>query len=191
MTRCFVAVFPPEAVRAAIARRLAPMTRDPQVKWVAPELMHFTLRFFGDLDEDRVERAKELTGQVAGLVEPFTARLGGAGTFPPKGRPRVYWVGLEAGAEALVALAATLDRGYEAAGLGASDRPMAPHLTLGRARPLRGRRGAPPGARPDFRRLTFEIPDFIVRSVCVVASELSPRGPAYTPLAEYLLSGEG
>jgi 2'-5' RNA ligase len=191
VTRTFVAVFPPEAIRLEIARRLAPLAGDSAVKWVAPELMHFTLRFFGDLDEGRIERVKELTEQVASLERPFGLRLGGAGTFPPKGRPRVYWVGVEAGARELVDLAEMLDRAYAGAQLGASDRPMTPHLTVGRARQMRGKRPREERNLPDFRRLTFDTPDFIVRSVCVVASRLSPRGPAYTPLAEFLLSGEG
>ena len=191
MTRTFVAVFPPEEVRREVARRLAPHARDTSVKWVPHDLMHFTLRFFGDLDEDRLERVTELTGQVALLASPFVARLSGAGTFPPKGRPRVFWVGLGAGAPALRELAEMLDRAFAGAGLGASDRPMSPHLTVGRAKQMRGRKGAHAEKRPDFRRLTFDTLEFKVRSVSVVASQLSPRGPAYTPLAEFLLSGEG
>jgi 2'-5' RNA ligase len=191
VTRTFVAVFPPEAVRLEIARRLAPLAGDPSVKWVAPELMHFTVRFFGDLDDARLERVEEVTGQVAALERPFTARLSGAGTFPPKGRPRVFWVGLAAGAREMTDLAAVLERAYAVARLGTSDRPMAPHLTVGRAREMRGKPPREARSTPDFRSLTFDGADFIVRSVCVVASRLSPRGPAYTPLAEYLLSGEG
>lgn len=191
MIRTFVALFPPPDVVDAAARFMAPLQRGGGgVKWVSPELLHYTLRFFGDQPEEAVRRILSTTETVASLLAPFSARLAGTGTFPPRGRPRVYWLGMDRGAGAFTALATTLDRAYEAAGLGAADRPAAPHLTIGRVR--RGGRPEPAtGPLAGFGRLTFSGPDFIFSNVRVVQSDLTPRGPTYTPLGEYPLSGSG
>ena len=194
MIRTFSALFLPDDIRQEVAELVESFRREGgEVKWVAPELLHLTVRFFGDLDEEAMERVQVVTGQVAEMVAPIRTRIAGAGTFPPRGRPRVYWLGLERGQEALVQLGETLNRAYQGAGLGEADRPLAPHLTIGRARPpRRGRRPSPAPARlRAFARLTFATPEFIFQTVSVVRSDLAPHGPTYTPLAEYLLTGQG
>jgi 2'-5' RNA ligase len=196
MIRTFTALFLPDDIRDQVGELVESLRRDGgEVKWVSPELLHLTVRFFGDLDEDAVERVEVVTGQVAEMVAPIRTRIVGAGTFPPRGRPRVYWLGLQRGRESLVQLGETLNRAYRGAGLGEADRPLSPHLTIGRARPPRRGRRQPPSPPPprlrDFGRLTFQTPEFIFQTVSVVRSELSPHGPTYTPLAEYLLTGQG
>ncbi len=187
--RTFTALFLPDEPRGRVAR-FVNQQRAPGdgVKWVAPELLHFTLRFFGDLEEAEVDRVKTVTSRVASGFGPITARIEGTGTFPHGGRPNVYWLGLAAGAEGITRLARALELAYRDARLGRADKPFRPHLTVGRA----GRGRAASRAIPqDFRGLTFHTPDFILDTVCVVRSDLSPRGPTYTPLAEVLLSGDG
>jgi 2'-5' RNA ligase len=190
--RTFVAVRLSPPVRGEVSRFLHPLKPEgPQVKWVADDLLHLTLRFFGDLDETRVEKACQVSRELADTFGPIRARLGGTGTFPPHGRPRVYWIGLREGGEALLQLAGSLDRGYRSAGLGQADRPFSPHLTVGRAKPTRGKR-PPVGPRVrEFRSLTFESSRFIIDRVCVVRSDLTPHGPTYTPIGDYPLSGRG
>jgi len=190
--RTFSGILLPPDVRREVGRFVTPLRPEgPHVKWVDEDLFHLTLRFFGDLDEARVERACQATRELAATFAPIRARLGGTGTFPPRGRPRVYWIGMRQGAEELRQLGEALDRGYKAAGLGAADRPVSPHLTVGRAKPPRGR---PPriGKRVwDFGGLTFESPGFIIDRVCVVRSDLAPHGPTYTPIGDFPLSGSG
>ncbi len=192
MTRAFTAIFPPAPVREKLARFVASLEREGgDVKWVRPENLHLTLRFFGDLEDDALERAQQVTREIVSSFAPFRVRLAGTGTFPARGRPRVYWVGIDRGVDDLDLLAGALDRGYRSAGLGKADKAFAPHLTVGRARPPRGRRQPVPQKLWTFGRLTFESLEFTVPSVCVVASELSPRGPTYEPLAEFPMSGHG
>jgi len=191
MARMFVAVRLP----AAIARELVSLGRRLErsildVRWVAEENLHFTLRFFGELTEDEVARAIQAATAVAASTTGFTLEIQGLGTFPESGRPRVLWVGVGAGGEALIELARGLDAAFQTAGLGPADRPFAPHLTLGRFRdPNPPRRGGarPPAvplqAVPAIRQaLASEAPggqEFRVESVALIESRLSPRGPTY------------
>jgi 2'-5' RNA ligase len=59
--------------------------------------------------------------------------LGGAGTFPPQGRPRALWLGIVEGAEALGDLATQLDAALTSAGWPSDHRPFRAHLTLARS----------------------------------------------------------
>jgi 2'-5' RNA ligase len=192
MIRTFTAVFLPEDARRQVAGLIERLQAPGDaVKWVEPGLLHFTLRFFGDLDEEAVARVNEITGRVATTLGPIRARLEGTGTFPPGGPPRVYWIGMGLGQDAMVRLARALELAYRDARLGRADKPFAPHLTIGRARTGRGPHRSPSAGPRDFGRLTFSGLEFIVQRVSVVRSDLSPHGPTYTPLAEHPLSGEG
>ncbi len=64
----------------------------PSLKWVKPEHMHLTLRFFGDIKRSRMlEVEKLLSSRQMGQTE-FT--LDKLGTFCGKDQlPSVYWLG--------------------------------------------------------------------------------------------------
>ncbi len=195
--RLFFAVRPPEAVRVPLWRALAPLREAaPGVRWAAPELYHVTLRFLGDVAASRVPRL----AAAAEALKPesaFPARLTHTGTFPPRGIPRVYWVGVRA--EPLIRLRRRLDAAIAGAGVPKDDGRFAPHLTIGRVR--RGRRTGPAerlaGRAPRRSRWFHHGPpngvpgEFIVRAVHLVRSELFPTGPRYTNIHKVMLSTGG
>jgi 2'-5' RNA ligase len=138
--RLFVAVPLPddaaEAVRSVVdevrAEPLPAGARD--VRWVRLDGLHLTLRFLGPTPEDRVEGTATAVREVAqAAAGPIAMELGGAGTFPPHGRPRALWLGIVQGAEALGDLATRLDTTLASAGWPSEHRPFRPHLTLARS----------------------------------------------------------
>jgi 2'-5' RNA ligase len=202
MARVFVAVRLP----AAVAERVAQVGRDLErgladVKWVEIENLHFTLRFFGELDPQAIERAVLAVSAVTEATTTFTLRLEGLGTFPPQGRPRVIWAGVTSGGEELMGLASRLEARFVELGLGRADRAFAPHLTLGRVRDPNapGRRGgkarghvplqAPAAMQAAIGAARFEGADFRVDEVRVVESRLHPAGPEYLDIHKADLGG--
>jgi 2'-5' RNA ligase len=142
--RLFVAVPLPRpalvAVEALVAGvRLAPEPgpgerRDPaDVRWVRMDGLHVTLRFLGPTDAARLPDARAAVQAAADGVERFEVSLRGAGVFPEHGRPRVLWLGLERGLDALDALAGRLASALADRGWPHDDRPVRPHLTLARS----------------------------------------------------------
>lgn len=179
MVRAFAAIALPDRQREALATYLARCAAvAPGFRWVAPESLHVTLRFAGNLDDAVAERLAE---SLAGVRAPaFAARLGGPGTFGGP-RPSVVWLALAEGAEAAAALAAECERACQAAGLEPEARTFRPHLTLARAR---DRRGAPPVALPPAP----ELEAWPVREFVLYRSQLQGgRPPVYTPLRRYRL----
>ena len=202
MARVFVALRLP----AAVAERMAAVGRDLErkladVKWVETENLHFTLRFFGELDPGAVERVVLAVTAVTAATTAFTLRLDGLGTFPPRGRPRVLWAGVGAGRAELEALASRLEERFVEHGLGRADRVFAPHLTLGRVRDPNapGRRGrpareripeqAPAAVHAAIEAARFEPVEFRADEVCVVESRLHPTGPEYLDIHRAGLGG--
>jgi len=189
MTRAFLAVYPDPAARAALATCLVGLASDvPRgVRWTSPEQAHLTLRFFGNLTDGDVTTAARVVSELTATREPFSLAWGGLGAFPGWRRPRVIWIGAGSGGAELEALAADLDDGFAAAGLGRADRPFRSHLTLGRCRD-----GAAldPVTLERLRRRPVDIPPGRVTAVCLMESRLGPRGAAHHLLAEARL-GEG
>lgn len=186
MIRTFVAAPVEDAVvrrRLAGARSLLPELRG--VRWAAERQLHFTLKFLGDVEEERIEAARRATAAAArGGPGSFRLALEGLGAFPPKGAARVVWAGCGAGAEALASLAATVEEAFDAAGFPREERPFSPHLTLARVRdPLSGRRLAQ--ALPSVPEEPFGT--VLVGSIVLYRSDLSPAGPDYSELLRVAL----
>jgi 2'-5' RNA ligase len=179
--RSFVAVLLPDAVRARLAAQVAEIrSRGRALAWVRADNLHLTLRFLGALEPVVLARAQEAMRVAAASVgTSFTIELGGLGSFPARGAPRVVWAGVVAGDERLVALHAALEAALEARGIPGEGRAFHPHVTLARARERRAgaRLDAVLGPGPRFGRLE-------VGAVHLMRSELGPGGSRYSVLAD-------
>ena len=188
VTRAFVAVFPPLAVREAIGARLETLASPHDgVAWVRAVNLHFTLRFLGDLTSQRLEAARHAVVATASSKDraPFRMSLGGTGAFPGPARARVLWLGAREGATPLTLLAGALEAALVREGFLRADRPFTPHLTLGRPRD-------PDGAGPAVARfLAAEFPpaEFEVHEIVLVSSTLASGGSIYAPVATVALGG--
>ncbi|HYM84820.1 MAG TPA: RNA 2',3'-cyclic phosphodiesterase, partial [Candidatus Dormibacteraeota bacterium] len=104
-----------------------------EVRWVRLDGLHVTLRFLGATAEERIPGIETALRGAASGVSPFLVTIAGAGAFPPVGRPRVLWLGIEGGAGRLAGLAAAIDEGLAADEWDRETRPFRAHLTLARA----------------------------------------------------------
>jgi 2'-5' RNA ligase len=177
--RCFIAV----EIDPPIRRRLASLQRDLAsaglpVRWVRPERMHLTLRFLGEVADDRLGEIGGVMADVARKGSPFELRVAGAGCFPKSGRRvRVVWVGLEDPTGRLQACQALLEAGLQGLGFEPEDRPFAPHLTLGRVKT--------PSRPEPLREMVAAAADFdagvlTVGRMILFESRLQKSGPEYT-----------
>lgn len=156
------------------------------VSWVKPENLHFTLKFLGEVAETHLSALRDVFRHSLVGLRPFSLSLAGVGTFPPKGRPRVIWVGVDQGAEEMERLRERIDKVLVPLGFPREDRPFRPHLTLGRIKGggrldplLEGLRSAAVGS----------VGQMQVDRVELMQSQLDPAGAIYTsveavPLAE-------
>lgn len=112
-----------------------------EIVWEPPEKLHFTLKFLGDVDVDALHmEALTRAASVAGEVAPFDLSPGALGVFPDASSPRILWLGVDFGGEALVSLATKLEALLAREGYAREVRPYRPHLTLARAKGKAGER---------------------------------------------------
>ena len=188
--RIFIAVEVPAPVRDGIVElqeKLASVGIR-NIRWVDAPGIHLTLRFCGELSRDTVDRlASDLSSGPD--LPGFRVRIGGLGVFPPRGRPRVLWVGVRSEGP-LTALAAWVETKASGAGIPAEPRPFHPHLTLGRFR-------ATPGNGIDSLLNRFPSPELgevLVDRIVLFESRLEPQGARHIalraiPLAPCHLAG--
>ena len=154
-----------------------------RVSWVREENLHLTMRFLGETADSRVGDLVTRFGAPL-AASAFDIELGGVGVFPPAGPPRVVWIGVTRGVEALVALSAELERRFVTWGFGREDRPFQAHLTIGRCKdPL------DPRARDRLVEAgAGTLGSSRVENVVLYQSRLSASGPTYIALARSPLS---
>jgi 2'-5' RNA ligase len=175
LLRAFVALpLRPETL-AAVERGCQPLRgslRD--LRFARPETLHLTLRFLGDARLERLDRMRPSLARAAAECRAAVGRIGGLGLFPPRGEPRVLWLGIELDEPVLVLQRAVEEAAVEA-GFVPERRPFRPHLTLGRFRP---------GARRPELPEVDPVPAPLERLV-LYRSQLRPEGAVHTPIASF------
>ena len=95
--RLFIAIDINDDVRAAVAKLQQElkgrMKNQNGLKWVNPELMHLTLKFLGEADENRIDEIGDAVEIACADKKTFEFSFSVVGTF---GRPvKVLWLGSE------------------------------------------------------------------------------------------------
>jgi len=146
-------------------------------RWIRTESIHLTLRFLGEVSGETDDRCRDAWRRVAAAASPFRIRLEQLGSFPPRGRPRVLWVGVREGDSEgrLERLAAEFENAAREAGFDPENRPFRPHLTLARCRP--SGRATLPEPREFVSGSSLDV-----RHAVLFRSELLPSGARYSIL---------
>ena len=180
--RLFVAVdLGDEVVRTVDEQVQKLRRRAPDAKWIDAHKMHVTLVFLGHTDEARAQEVGDAVRAAAAGHEPLTISVESGGGFGTRKAPRVLWIGLAGEIDALGRLQQDVAQRMEALGFEMEKRPFKPHLTLARARELRG--------DPALARCVEELEGKSfgkarVTELILFESKLSPKGAQYTPLVK-------
>jgi len=151
-------------------------------KWVAPENLHITLRFLGEVNTSTVSRIQQEAESVAADCAPFQLKLDRLGAFPRSEKARVVWAGPAVENEEFSELARRLEEAARAVGLPPEQRRPSPHVTLARFR-------VPRDISPVIAPLDAGTLDFSAREMVLMRSTLGPQGPTYSPYARFPLRG--
>lgn len=179
--RAFLAIDVPAEIRKRLAEiqdQLRPSST--AARWVHPESIHLTLKFIGEMPEQRRE---EVDAAMVGLTwKPFSVAVRGVGFFPGLGSPRVLWAGLES--SMMAGLAKEIDCRLEHAGFEKEEREFRAHVTLARTKGNRLERSLVKAAE-QYQQTEFGT--FVAHCFYLYQSTLKPGGPVYTKLKEFPL----
>lgn len=185
--RTFIAVELTEDVRRALREVQARLRAGgADVKWVEEENLHLTVKFLGEVQDERLPDVITATRLAVAPLMTFAISIGGIGAFPSMSRPRVVWVGVQSGSESFKTLMERVETAMDRIGFPREGRAPQPHVTLGRVRDPRRLKRLP-------ELLKAESPETLgtitVEKLTLMASALGPRGPRYTPI-EYVEIGQ-
>ncbi len=178
--RTFISIELDEETHSELSSLLSALAEsDADVKWVAPEVIHLTLKFLGYIDEAKVKEVQEILSAVVKNFKPFALTLKGIGAFPKLDYPRVIWAGVNEGKSETELIAKELEDKLEKIDIPKEDREFHPHITLGRVKSPKNK---------DKLKSIIEITKFEpcskinVDHLTLFKSQLSANGPTYTPL---------
>jgi 2'-5' RNA ligase len=162
------------------------------VRWVAPHLLHITLKFLGEQDDAVPGILEKPLRELGEKTAAFTVSLAGLGAFPSLDNPRVFWIGVGEGASQLGNLVREIEQrleilGFQQHGGGKSRRgyrqQFRSHITLGRKK----KKGDFFAAANDVFTAPWICKNKLqVDRFCLMQSRLYPTGPVYTPVKEFL-----
>lgn len=154
------------------------------VGWVRPENLHLTLKFLGQVEEDRLDAIGKAVAQAAAGCGPVHLVFQCLGAFPRPREARVVWMGLSHGAETLAALQARIEAGLESLGFAREARPFTAHLTLGR---VRGPAHREQLARALTGATAEALGEMVLDRIELMKSDLSASGARYSILQSFPL----
>jgi 2'-5' RNA ligase len=180
--RTFLALDIDEACRGRLAKlrdRLAPAAAG-KVNWVVPANLHVTLKFLGDCDAGTLSNVCDAVTAAADERDAFDFDVTGTTAIPHRGPLRMLWAEARDESGGMVDLFNRLEANLAPLGFGREKRAFRGHVTLARIKFLK---------RPDeLRRAVADLADepfglVAAERVTVYTSELTPKGPIYTPAA--------
>jgi len=141
--RVFIAIELPSVVRKSLndhINRLRETSPHVHASWSREENLHLTLKFLGDTPVAKIEALSQAAQRAAVRSRHFEFVVGRCGAFPPKGQPRVLWIGIDDPTGELSKLHRTLEDECAKEGFAREERPFHSHLTIARLRKPQGSR---------------------------------------------------
>jgi 2'-5' RNA ligase len=187
MLRLFIAMPLPHEVEIELDRLLGTLRmKGPDVKWVAANNIHLTIKFLGDTEDKLVPKINAAIDEVAARLHPFESTIDSVGGFPNLNNPRVIWFGGAQPIEEAARMAKEIDRRMHELRFEKERRPFKSHLTLGRVR-----EGRQVDELAAFLS-TFKLEPIPLRldRLVLFKSTLTPKGSIYELLHEAVFGQE-
>lgn len=164
--RAFLAIEIPEEINKLFRDIQKKFQRLGKIKFTK-EPYHLTLKFLGEINEEQVEKIKELFKEIK--FKPFELELTELGVFPNENNIRVIWVGVEGKVNELQQqIDSKLKLIFE------KETRFHAHITLGRVRFIEDKNKIKEILKTKIPNLKFEVKEFKL-----IKSELTPEGPKY------------
>lgn len=157
------------------------------IRWSDPNNIHLTLKFLGQVEEQKIEAIAARCAEIAARSAGFDLEVGGFGAFPNVARPRVLWVGIREDSGELARLQLGLEQALEALDFEPDRKGFTPHITLGRLR-----KGTKPAAQKRIAEAAQRIRVPVLGAVGVdelvlYKSTLGPDGAVHEVLRRFEL----
>ncbi len=176
MNRCFIAVDLPRGVISNIEeiQKLIEKQNIFTGKFTEGENLHLTLKFFGEIDEEKAEEVKKILKEIK--FDEFEAELGEVGVFSKK-FIKIIWVKLNG--KGIFSLQKQIDDKLK--DLFEKEERFMSHITIARVKNVPDRKKFLDYIKNiKVKKIKFKIDRFFLKK-----SELKPEGPVYEDIGSY------
>ena len=181
--RLFIAFDIPESVKEQLVSIHDKIKTDAKINWVSAKNMHLTLKFLGEVADDKIRDIKKRLSKIS--FEAFEVELSDIGVFPSENYIRVIWAGFRDD-EKMAGLARKI---REKLPKFRDDYDFKAHLTIGRVKFA----GDKKKLVEELRKIKVKPERFSVKEFKLYKSTLTSSGPVYEEIGVFSapLTGEG
>jgi 2'-5' RNA ligase len=176
----------PENLRTQInehAKNVRDAVSDAAASWSRPENIHLTVKFFGNVEQERIPAISAAAERIVKQFSPVQIEVGSTGVFPRPSRPQVLWIGINDPSHGLAKLQQQLEDEFAREGFAKEDRAFRPHLTIARIRnPHNAARIAQAHLEMNFNTVELTLDELVL-----FRSELGSKGSKYTSISRHRL----
>ena len=184
MKRLFAAIhIVPDERFLSIYSKLKHQLKEEKIRWVKPENLHITLKFFGETPIEKIDVINKVLENISINHLSFKIQLQETGIFGSRYKPRVIWFGVGEN-EQIASFANELRRELDKVGFLLDRQNFVPHLSLGRMKVVRNKVAFQQAIDSVHNVFVQEIK---VNSISLFESKLLPTGVVYNRIEEYKL----
>lgn len=179
--RLFIALEIPEEALDKIIEIRDKIYDDASLRWEAREKLHITLKFLGDVEEEKNQDIIKLVEEVFKGKSKFDLRFEKFGLFKKNGKPKILWIKTN-DSDYLKKIYEEIEDSCYQLGFSKERRGFKSHLTL-----LRIKGGE--DIQKIYKFTKEELPEinFTVSTVTLFKSELKPEGSVYHKIKNFYL----
>ncbi len=150
-----------------------------KIKWVEEENLHFTIFFFGEIDNNISQKIINLIETKRVNFKPFKVEIKSISFFPNEKNPRVIFLDISKGEKEMKEIYNSLFPDLNKI-LKLKKENFVPHLTIGRVKDIL--------FEEDIKKLTsekFDIKEFLINKITFFESKLTPERPIYKSIKDF------
>lgn len=167
--RTFVAIDLPKEVKDYLFN-LQKKIKGAKVNWVAKKNIHLTLKYLGEISEEKVESLKNILKEIK--FKPFKVKLHKVSFFLNGSYPTVIWVNLKPETN-IIEIQKQVDS--TTLNISALDTRFQTHVTLGRVKEIKNNKEF----KNSIENIKIEPIEFEIKEFKLFKSVLSKDGPSY------------
>lgn len=182
--RTFIAIELPSDIKTKLVEVVRKFKKcNLDCKWVEPENLHITMKFLGEVKEEKIEAIKKIIAELGHNHAQLEVQLTHFGFFPNECRPRVFFIATS-GEEILKTVAEELEEKLEELCFPKEGR-FRSHITLARLKNTKNI----DALKKEIQNITLSQ-TFPIYSLSLYKSTLTSAGPIYEEIFKAQMSAD-